>query len=268
VGQSGHYIFNVPIQPDKGEAETLFELQYHLPYNGKYRFTPHLPMPADNLVVYVPNGMAFAGAQGTTFQSTPQDPRVQTFIAKSIHPGEAISFMISGEGQMPRDAQSGGMQNGPAVADGGTSNRPGGGLGAPINTPDPLTKFKSWLLGGMVLVLVAGAGYLLRTGAPLSVMGRAPRTHETPPESRPLSPSLDRDSPVGRETYASEEGRVELGGRAALLNLIKEEMFAIESEKVSGALSSDEYAEVKAGLQALLRRSMNAKDTGRNSALS
>jgi len=99
-------------------------------------------------------------------------------------------------------------------------------------------------------------------------MGRAPRTHETPPESRPLSPSLDRDSPVGRETYASEEGRVELGGRAALLNLIKEEMFAIESEKVSGALSSDEYAEVKAGLQALLRRSMNAKDTGRNSALS
>ena len=38
LGQKGHYTFNVPIQPNKGEKETLFEVLYHLPYSGKYTF--------------------------------------------------------------------------------------------------------------------------------------------------------------------------------------------------------------------------------------
>lgn len=262
VGQAGHYSFNIPIQPDKGDAETVFEVQYHLPYNGKYTFIPHLQMQADNLVVYVPNGMTLTGAQGTSFQSAQQDPRVQTFIAKSIHPGQAISFVISGEGQMPRDAQGGGVQNGGTMADGGNSNRPGGGLGIPIDTPDPLTKYKWWLLGGMVLLLVAGAGYLLRFRAPQAVAGAPAQAHEELMDSRPLSAFLRTDAPVTRETPASQTRGTELGSQAILLNLIKEELFAIESEKLVGSLSSDEYAEAKAGLQALLRRSMKVKGPG------
>jgi hypothetical protein len=265
VGQSGHYTFNVPIQPDKGEAETVFELQYHLSYTGKQTFTPHLQMPADNLVVYVPNGMAFGGAQGTAFQSTPQDPRVQTFVAKSIRPGQAISFVISGEGQMPRDTQGGRVQNGGGMADSGTSNRPGGGLGVPIDTPDPFTKYKWWLLGGMFLLLVAGARYMLRNRAPLVVAGATAQAHDALIESPPLRAFLRTDASKRRETSGSQQTGIELGGQAMLLNLIKEELFAVESEKLSGALSSDEYAEVKAGLQALLRRSLKVKGTGRTS---
>ena len=140
----GHYTFNVPIQPNQGEKETLFEVMYHLPYSGKYTFSPHLQMPADNLVVYAAKGIDFSGAQGASFQSTQEDPRVQTYVAKAIHPGQAIAFTISGEGQMPAQAQGAGMGAQAGMGDGsgdsGTpGNRPGGGIGAPIGSPDPLS---------------------------------------------------------------------------------------------------------------------------------
>jgi hypothetical protein len=41
-----------------------------------------------------------------------------------------------------------------------------------------------------------------------------------------------------------------------LLNVLKEELFAIESERISGTLSSAEYAEQKAALETVLRRAL------------
>ena len=38
LSPKGHYSFNVPIQPDKGQKETQFEVQYHISYTGKYTF--------------------------------------------------------------------------------------------------------------------------------------------------------------------------------------------------------------------------------------
>lgn len=256
VGPSGHYTFNVPIQPNQGEKETVFQVQYHLTYSGKYKFSPHLQMPADNLVVYVPKSMDFGGAKGASFQTTQEDPRVQTFVSKNVQPGQAVSFTISGEGQMPRDPQGGGMESG-GMAAGGPSNRPGGGLGAPIDTPDPITKYKWWMLGGMLLLLVAGAAYLLRyrgTSA-FAVASTAGQMNDLPLESRPLLEFVHPRAP------AEPAGSVVRGGsHGALLNLIKEEMFNIESEKLSGTLSATEYTEVKAGLQALLKRLLKAKE--------
>lgn len=251
IGQAGHYSFNIPIQPDQGEKETLFEVQYHLPYNGKYTLTPHLLMPADNFVVYVPSGMTFAGASGTAFQQTQEDPRVQTFVTKGVHPGQEIGFTISGEGQMPANAQGGGgMQAG---ADGAMSNRPGGGLGTPIDTPDPLSKYKWWILSVMTLILVAGAAYLLRNRGIAAHAGEGVQLHEAPIESRPAR-LFSR--PAVADVPATA---VNTGGKAALLSIIKDELFAIESEKLSGELSEKEYTEVKAGLQAVLKRAIKVQ---------
>jgi hypothetical protein len=46
----------------------------------------------------------------------------------------------------------------------------------------------------------------------------------------------------------------------ALLNLIKDEMFAIEREKLSGTLPLDEYTAIKTGLDALLRRALRTQE--------
>jgi hypothetical protein len=40
---------------------------------------------------------------------------------------------------------------------------------------------------------------------------------------------------------------------------LKEELFAIESEKLSGTITPAEYAEVKAGLEAVLKRALKSR---------
>jgi hypothetical protein len=40
------------------------------------------------------------------------------------------------------------------------------------------------------------------------------------------------------------------------MNILKEELFALESDKLSGAISPAEYAEVKVGLEAVLKRAL------------
>lgn len=265
LGQKGHYTINIPIQPDQGEKETLFEVQYHLSYSGKATFAPQPQMPADNLVVYVPKGMTFGGAKGAEFQSAEQDPRVQTFIAKNIHPGQAVEFTLSGEGQMPREAQAGamGQQIPSGMGDAGsaeTVTRPGGGIGTPIDTPDPLTKYKWWILGGLALLLVAGAAYMLRKQGdqaqdlPATLSDAAFETRPLPASAAPIAASAASYSAAPASYPATPSS-----GKAALLNILKEELFAIESEKLSGTITPAEYAEVKAGLEAVLKRALKSR---------
>jgi hypothetical protein len=282
LSQKNHYTFNVPIQPDKGQNETLFEVQYHISYSGKYTFKPQLTMPADNFVVYVPKSMTFSGAQGAEFQSVQDDPKVLTNIAKNVHPGQAVAFTVSGEGQMPRDAQKNpgmspqaamGMGGGGGAGASDTStpgNGPGGGIGNPIGTPDPLTRYKWWILGGLTLLLVAAAIYLLRyrggslettpalvsgldlEGRPLPAVPRsiAPLADYTPP------PPRRAPEPIASAPAYAPAANAPAGGKAALLGILKEELFAIESEKLSGTLSPEEYTEIKTGLEAVLKRAL------------
>ena len=255
LSQKGHYTFNVPIQPDQGEKETLIEVMYHLPYNGHYTFTPHLQMPADNLVVYAAKGIDFSGARGASFQSTQEDPRVQTFVAKSIRPGQVISFAVSGEGTMPAEAQGAGIGPQTGMGDNGvdnSGNKPGGGIGAPIGSPDPLTQYKWWILAGLTLLLIAGAAFLLRKRGE-ELPAKPQPAHNEPIESR-LASAIAR--PVAT---ASVPAALTTTNNAVLLNTLKDELFAIESEKVSGILSAAEYAEIKIGLEAVLKRALNRK---------
>jgi hypothetical protein len=255
LGQKGHYTINIPIQPNKGEKETLFEVQYHLSYNGKATFTPQPQMPADNLVVYVPKGMTFGNSKGAEFQSVQQDPRVQTFIAKNVHPGQAVSFTLSGEGQMPREAQNSpmGQQAMGGMGDSGaadTGNRPGGGIGNPIDTPDPLTKYKWWILGGLALVLAAAAAFFLRRQGGFALAGTQAPSADAAFEARPRAVSTPS------VTSSANRAASPAAGNTALLNSLKEELFAIESEKLSGTITPAEYADAKAGLEAVLKRAL------------
>ena len=255
LGQKQHYTINIPIQPNQGEKETLFEVQYHLSYNGKYTFAPQPQMPADNLVIYVPKGMNFSASSGSSFQSTQEDPRVQTFVAKNIRPGQAVSFTLSGEGQMPREAQGaamgqqGGMGQLSGMGDsssGSAGGRPGGGIGAPIDTPDPLSKYKGWILGLLALALAAAAAFFLRQKGNAAPGAPAPVN---------AAESAQRPAPVAAPA-AANPSFAPAPGNAALLHILKEELFAIESEKLSGTISAQEYAEVKTGLEAVLKRAL------------
>ncbi len=250
LSQKGHYTFNVPIQPDQGEKETLFEVDYHLPYSGHATFEPILLMPADHLVVYIVSGMQFSKPEGASFQSTQEDPRVQTYVTRNAKPGQPIRFTISGEGQMQSSSPAGsmGMSSGSdAASSAAAGGAPGGGIGAPINTPDPLSRYKWWILAALALILAGAAAFFLRRQASGALLP-AEDADSNAPASSPMPPHRSAALHAGAPSRPASAG--------LLLNSIKEELFALESDKLTGKISAAEYAETKAGLEALLKREL------------
>ncbi|MGD0631740.1 MAG: hypothetical protein ABR987_20610, partial [Terracidiphilus sp.] len=126
-------------------------------------------------------------------------------------------------------------------ASAGNGGQPGGGIGTPIGTPDPLSKYKWWILGGIGLALAAAAAFLLRKPAGVAGAG----------------------APIAVDTSAVAAAYPAFASPAAknsqLLNVLKEEMFALESEKINGSIAGDEYAKVKDALETVLKRALNRK---------
>ena len=116
---------------------------------------------------------------------------------------------------MPRDTQATDNQenNGAAAADTGgnaaaNDTRPGGGLGVPIDTPDPLDKYKWWILGAITLVFAVGAGFLLRQPA-------------------------DASATEAAAAVSGVQATVPGGG---LLGALKDELFSLETDHLQGKL--------------------------------
>ena len=240
-GPKGHYSFDFPIQPDQDGKGTLFQVQYQLPYSsGKYSFHSQVTLPADTVWVVLPKSMTFTGGSGAGFESSPQDPSVQTFLARNVAPGKTLEFSVTGTGSFARDDQNGQGDTGGQGAVPG--NQPGGGIGEPINTPDPLSKYKWWILGGLALLLAAAAAFLLRKPATAEAVVSSTGGAMAPVSLVHPTPGLAGSSPAQKHS--------------ALLNVLRDELFALESEKVAGTLSASEYAEQKAALETVLRRAL------------
>jgi hypothetical protein len=246
-GEKGRYAFVFPVRP----GETRFQISYTLSYSGSFKFTPKLALPTQNLAIMLPKSMKFDG--GPMFQATDIDANAQTFLAKGVQPSQTIAFTVSGEGAMPRDSQQQAGADGGAAgasAESGTpttsatDTRPGIGLGAPIDTPDPLQKYKWWILSGLALVLVIAAAFFLR-GKPAAENGVA----AAPPAPSPLArtPNLAAALPVNGFSNA----------RSSMLDALKEELFTLETERLEGKLTEAEYRELKAALEIVLRRALS-----------
>ncbi len=248
MGDPGHYTFVFPLRP----GETRFQVSYHLPYSGAQSFAPKMTMETDNFAIMLPKSMRFVPSAMAAFRSVNEDVNAQTFLAKNLNPGAKLEFKVSGTGQLPQetaqDSQSGGPQTeagpGPMTSDqsgaapASTDTRPGGGLGTPIDTPDPLTKYKWWILGGVGILLAAGAGILLRQPIPQSA-----------------------GSTVGTSARAGNVGANTAKGSVVLLAL-KEELFALETERLDGRLPQEEYDRQKAALEIVLKRALERQNVG------
>ncbi len=242
----GHYAFVFPIRP----GETRFQVSYSLPYGGKtLPWTQREALPTENLVVLLPKSMRFSPG-GAEWQPVPANPDAQTFVRKGVSPGTTATFSIAGQGELPREGQAAGGNTPGDVPNGGgntpgtgdssnvatsgsmaTDTRPGGGLGPPVDTPDPLDRYKPWLLGGLGVLLLAGAGWLLR-GRPAAPAAADLAAPEPDGSSRALRPALER----------------------ALL--------ALEREHALRLLGEEEYRESRAALQGALHRALAREEAG------
>jgi hypothetical protein len=239
--EKGRYAFQFPLRP----GETQFQLTYHLPYSGSLSFTPHPATAVDNFVIILPKTMTFKAGPGSGFQvfQPPQEPPenvgTQTYLARNVATTQSLSFSVSGTGVMPRDNEAAGNQagsgpEGPSSPEGGASSssadtRPGIGLANPIDTPDPLHRYRWWILGSLTLLLAIAAGFFLRRPA--------------------MEPAI-----AGGKSLASMPA-----GAASdnmLLTALKDELFAVETDRAQGRLSEADYGNLKSALELVLRRAL------------
>jgi len=254
---TGHYAFTFPIRP----GENRFQVGYTLPYSGKQDFTLKLTVPTGDVAVMLPKSMQFQGQGSTQFQSISPDVNAQTYDAHTPPFGQPIQFSISGSGQLPQAqqqaAQSGGQQSG--MQGGGqaqsSSERPGGGLGAPgdpNDENDPWSKYKWWILGILGLVLAGGAGVMLKR-SPVPSGAVLPTS----------SDALDAAAPLPAES-ATPSGYVSSVARptSSTLQALKDELFALETDRIMGRITAAEYAEHKAAFDVVLRRALSRIEAG------
>jgi len=293
MGDKGHYAFIFPIRP----GETRFQVGYHIPYSGSASLQARVTLPAENVAIMLPKSMSFDG--GKTFQVLGPDasgPGTQTFLATNVKPDTPVAFTVSGSGSMPREQQQGdqagnaaaGMTGaqGPSGNDAGDqpaaqNGPPGGGLGTPIDTPDPLQKYKWWILSGVGLALVVAAAFMMRaksTQLPsIAAAEPSPLTSSLPPGMKatayraqtlaappangsplrsavPVQPSLSASAPAETPHTAAP------ASVTPMLAVLKDELFQLETDRIAGKITDTEYAEQKTALEVLLKRAL-ARET-------
>ncbi len=211
TGEKNHYAFVFPLRP----GETRFQVSYSMPYSGRATIQPLLARPTENFAVSVPKSMQVTPVGGSKLAPKGEEAGMTVFVAQNARPGESLGFTVSGTGSAPMDnprteGEAGGDVSG---------NKPGGGMGVPSNTPDPLYKYRWWLMGGLAVALVGGAAFTM---------------------SRPTASGPSSVPP-------SNSGEM-------MLHPLKEELFRLESERLENKISPEEYAKLKAALDLLMKR--------------
>ncbi len=266
LGTQGDYSFVYPLRP----GETRFQVSYQIPYTGSFQFHPRVAAPVDNLAIILPKSVQFTGTPASAFQPINEDVKVQTFLARNITPETKLAFTVSGTGLLPQEnaagpdngnaGQSAGADQGAmgpeaaaqsAAAD---NTRPGIGLGVPIDTPDPLHKYKWWILSLAAVLLAVGAAFLMRqnqpataaaTGPSVPLAGASPATRPAEGYKPPLVATGTRAT--GAESY-----------RSRLMESLKEELFALETERLEGRIAPEEFDRQKAALEIVLKRALQS----------
>jgi hypothetical protein len=216
--EKNKYFFPYPVRP----GETHFEVVYMMPYKGSFKAEPKIGMVPGKFYVVTPKSMRFVPGGSSVFSATnwPIDTsikEIETHVADNLQPGTQLAFEVSGTGML----QDAAAAQQPEAA---TDSRPGGGLGVPNEKPGPLQSAQWPLLGILVLALAAGAFFVYSASRSTAVVAATP--------AKPM----DRN--------------------ATLLEAMKEEMFDLETERLQGKLSPQEYAAAKSALDKTLQRAM------------
>jgi len=185
--------------------------------------------------------MQFEAADPSQFQpmQNPNQSDSTVQVARGTNAGQALSFTIRGTGTIAEPPAE--SASGAAPGDGqGRDNRPGGGLGAPIDAPDPLQPYRWPVLIGFSVILALGAWVVVKRQPTTAGATNVVADPRVPTSSSPPPPSSGAALPRS----------------AMLLEALKEEMFQLELEKRQGKILPAEYEKAKAALDQTLDRAL------------
>jgi hypothetical protein len=242
--EKNKYAFIFPLRP----GETRFQVNYHLPYSGKIKVGPRPLYATDHVVIMLPKTMQFAGGAAGYQTMTGGDPDANIQVITNVNPGQDLSFNLSGtgtiqEGQQTAAAGGGGGQGGGM---GQRRGGPGGGLGAPEETPDPLHRYRGFILGGLAVALALGVFYVVTRPKPVAVVSNAVPPQPAATTKRAAASPPRVDAPSVAVTPPRNGDR--------LLDALKEELFQLELERHQGKISAEEYEKAKTALDTTIAR--------------
>jgi hypothetical protein len=252
--EKNRYAFIFPLRP----GETQFQISYHLPYNGQATLDPKPLYALEHFVVMLPKSMQFSGPASFQSMQDPQQSDSVVEVVSNAQASQSLAFKVSGTGVLPsreEGAAGGGSQGtmgGPQTA--GRDNRPGGGLGPPIDAPDPLEKYRWYILGAFAVALAVGGYYIAKRSPAQAAKARSIDEDETTEIHRPAVRSV---TPSARISSSSTAPTTSSDHSGMLLQALKEELFQLEVERQQGSITQQEYERHKAALDQTLQRAIN-----------
>ncbi len=238
--EKNRYAINFPLRP----GETQFQVEFTLPYTGEIKIDPKPLYPAAHLVIVLPKTMQFTAANPPSYQSM-QDPTQgdsQVEVAQQTKPGQPLGFTLRGNGvitESPGETASGAAQQQEQPQ--GRDNRPGGGLGAPIDAPDALQQYRWPILFGFAVLLAVG-GWVVTKRQPAAPVATTSTASSNPSPARPTVLAPATGAPPTKSSM--------------LLEALKEELFQLEVERKQGKITPADYEKAKAALDQTLERAL------------
>ncbi|MGC2273015.1 MAG: hypothetical protein WA539_13630, partial [Candidatus Sulfotelmatobacter sp.] len=249
--EKNRYSFIFPLRP----GLTRFEVAYQLPYTGSANVDPKSLYSLQHFVVMIPKTMQFAAAAksaGFKLIDYPNEPGASVQVTSNTTPHENLAFRVSGEGTLAASQEGGAQGSGGGSAppeSAQTTDRPGGGLGPPIDAPDPLQQYRWWILGSFAAVLIIGGVYV----ASRQQSAARALAHQKSGSSNPAALEEDDYAPAEiPPTRPASRARP----TSMLLEGLKEELFQLEVERRQGQISPTEYEKAKAALDQTLERAL------------
>jgi hypothetical protein len=231
-GAKNRYAYDFAIKP----GQTRFEVMYKVPYSGSHEFSLKPESPLSELGVLLPKSMKFNGISGGFAQDV-DEAGLAVFFAKNVPANQEVKFSVSGEGLIPSEVPGGGNPSQPTGDSGGT----------PIPSSSGGTREALWFIVGALVILIGGGAFVMwRKSAAARAAAQDPKAAKAASKARV-------------QAQAKAQSQAAKPPQGDMLDVLKDELFQLETDRVSGKISQEEYEKSKAGLDTLFRRQMKKK---------
>jgi hypothetical protein len=179
--------------------------------------------------------MKFNGTSGGFAQDV-DEAGLAVFFAKNVPANQEVKFSVSGEGLIPTEPPAGGNPGQPA----------GESAGTPIPSSSGGTREALWFIVGALVILIGGGAFVMwRKSASARAAAQDPKAAKAASKARAQAQA--QSQPQAAKPQSD------------MLDVLKDELFQLETDRVSGKISQEEYEKSKTGLDTLFRRQMKRK---------
>ena len=224
-GAKNVYAYDFPIKP----GQTHFDVYYKIPYSGSYEysFTPDTPL--SEVGILLPKSMKFTGVSAGFAQDN-DEQGLNVYFVKNAAANQPVKFSVSGEGLISNAAAGGGEA------------QPAGGGNAPAPSSSGGSSGVLWFAGIAIVIAIGGVVFVLWRRSATARVEASPKNAKAAGKAR-----------------AQGQAQTAKPKPADMLEVLKDELFQLETDKLNGKITQEEYEKTKAGLDTLFRRQMKRK---------